>query len=50
MKEYVCAVYMLTNARNTVLYTGVTSDLPKRIWEHKQKQDPKSFTARYNIY
>ena len=41
---------MLTNARNTVLYTGVTSDLQKRIWEHKQKQDPKSFTARYNIY
>ena len=45
----VCAVYIMTNARNTVLYTGVTSNLPKRIWEHREKLDPKSFTARYNI-
>lgn len=29
-------VYILTNRHNTVLYTGVTSDLKKRVWEHKQ--------------
>ncbi len=41
-------VYILTNKRKSVLYVGVTSDLQKRIWEHKNKIDPKSFTARYN--
>ena len=30
-------VYIITNKRNGVLYTGVTSDLPSRIWQHKQK-------------
>lgn len=40
-------VYILSNYENTVLYTGVTSNLPKRIWEHKENKDPKSFTARY---
>jgi putative endonuclease len=49
MKAMACAVYILTNARNTVLYTGVTSNLPKRVWEHRQKLDRQSFTARYNI-
>ena len=38
----------MTNKRNTVLYTGVTSDLKKRIWEHKEKII-KGFTKRYNI-
>ena len=28
-------VYILTNTRNGTLYVGVTSNLPKRIWEHK---------------
>jgi putative endonuclease len=41
-------VYILTNKRKSVLYVGVTSDLKRRIWEHKSKFDPKSFTARYN--
>ena len=40
---------MLSNARNTVLYVGVTSMLYNRIWQHKNKFYPKSFTARYNI-
>lgn len=40
-------VYILTNHHHTVLYTGVTSDLVKRIWQHKQKQIP-GFTSRYN--
>ncbi len=43
-----CAVYILTNARNTVLYTGVTSDLTARLAEHRLKVHPSGFTARYN--
>jgi predicted GIY-YIG superfamily endonuclease len=44
-----CFVYILTNKNNTVLYTGVTSSLSKRIMQHKEKFYPGSFTARYNI-
>ncbi len=40
-------VYILTNKTHSVLYTGVTSDLPGRIWQHKNKIYPKSFTAKY---
>ena len=43
-------IYILTNENNTVLYTGVTNDLKRRIYEHKNKLNPKSFTARYNIH
>jgi len=41
-------VYILTNRRKTVLYTGVTSDLIKRIIQHKEKKYP-GFTQRYNV-
>jgi putative endonuclease len=41
------AVYILTNKRDGVLYTGVTSDLMKRIFEHKQKTI-EGFTKKYN--
>jgi putative endonuclease len=40
-------VYIVTNKNNTVLYTGVTSDLIKRIDQHKNKA-VKGFTAKYN--
>lgn len=40
-------VYILTNKNNTVLYTGVTSDLVKRMYQHKSKTC-KGFAARYN--
>ena len=43
-------VYILTNTQNTVLYTGVTNNLEKRIAEHKAKIYSDSFTARYNIH
>ena len=38
----------MANARNTVLYVGVTNDIARRVQEHKEHKDPKSFTARYN--
>lgn len=41
-------VYIITNKLNTVLYTGVTSNLKNRIFEHKTKKYPNSFSARYN--
>ncbi len=42
-------VYIITNKNNTTLYTGVTSRLRDRIWEHKSKKYTKSFSARYNL-
>ena len=42
-------VYILTNKHRTVLYTGVTNDLVKRVYEHKNHLDPSSFTAKYNV-
>lgn len=42
------AVYILSSPNRTTLYIGVTSHLPNRIWEHKQKKEPKSFASRYN--
>lgn len=39
----------MTNKNNTTLYVGVTSNLRNRVYEHKQKLHPRSFTARYNL-
>ncbi len=41
-------IYLLTNAHNTVLYLGVTSDLVVRLNQHKTKEFTNSFTAKYN--
>ncbi|MFQ5863041.1 MAG: GIY-YIG nuclease family protein [Candidatus Brocadiales bacterium] len=41
-------VYMMTNKRNTVLYTGVTNNLKKRAYEHKGKL-VDGFTKKYNV-
>jgi len=48
MRDKTYYIYILTNKRHTVLYTGVTGDLTRRIWEHKQKKI-RGFTKRYNV-
>jgi len=45
MRQYY--VYIMTNKSRT-LYTGVTNDLNRRVYEHKQKLVP-GFTSKYNI-
>ncbi len=42
------AVYILTNAHHTVLYTGVTNDLLRRVQEHKARKG-SDFTRKYNV-
>lgn len=41
-------VYILTKRRNSTFYVGMTSDLPKRIWEHKNEV-ANGFTKEHNI-
>lgn len=41
-------IYIMTNKGNKVLYTGITNNLPRRVWEHRQKL-AGSFTSRYKI-
>ena len=42
-------VYIMASSKNGTLYTGSTSDLIKRVWEHKNKVVP-GFTAKYNVH
>ncbi len=47
MQKYYC-VYIITNSRHTVLYTGVTSNLVARIYHHKNRS-VSSFSSKYNL-
>jgi len=49
MRDHKGYVYIRTNAGNSTLYVGATSELPNRVWQHKEKVNPKSFTAKYNL-
>lgn len=42
-------VYINTNKYNKVLYTGVTANLLKRNWQHKEGQNRTSFVYKYNV-
>ena len=42
-------VYILSNSNKNVIYTGITNDLIRRVYEHKNHLDKSSFTARYNV-
>lgn len=43
-------VYIITNYTNTVFYTGITNDLIRRIWEHRNGFIKNSFTSKYRLY
>lgn len=43
-------VYILSNRTGITIYVGVTNDLLRRIYEHRNHLDPRSFTAKYDIY
>ena len=47
---YTFYVYILTNKNRSVLYTGVTNNLDKRLKQHEDKTNPNSFTAKYNAH
>ena len=49
MRFDACAVYILANLNRSVLYTGVTSDPLRRVAEHREHLDPRSFTSRYRV-
>ena len=42
-------IYILTNKTHTVLYVGVTSNLPQRILDHKEHRYQNSFSSRYKV-
>ena len=46
--EKLYTVYIMTNQWNTVFYIGITSNLPKRVWEHKNKV-VEGFSKKYNL-
>ena len=43
-------VYILASATNYSIYIGVTSDLIRRFYEHRNHLDPESFTSKYGVY
>ena len=52
MKEHNYYVYIITNINKTVLYTGVTNNLKRRLYEHENgiAEYSNSFTGKYNVH
>jgi|SRR5690606_28470928 len=48
MAQFGGAVYIMTNHTHTVLYTGVTANLLKRVYQHRTHEFPNSFTSKYH--
>ena len=42
-------VYILFNKKDRVLYTGITNDISRRMEEHKNRTNKRSFTSKYNV-
>ena len=42
-------VYIMCNINNTTLYTGVTANLPARVAQHKEKENPKKFHRKIQL-
>lgn len=42
-------IYLMTNKHKTVLYTGVTSNIKARVWDHAHHAVKNSFTDKYNV-
>ena len=49
MRDRLPCVYILASRERRTLYVGVTSDLPARVWEHKNDLVP-GFTCRYRVH
>ena len=49
MRSRVFYTYILSSKRNGTLYVGITNNIERRVWEHKNKINPNSFTARYGV-
>lgn len=49
MREDLCYVYILASERNGTIYIGVTSNIFKRINQHRTNYYPNSFTSKYKI-
>ena len=49
MTERLSYVYIVANDTNTTLYTGVTNDISRRSWEHKEKRSA-TFAKKYDVH